>query len=103
MTRAKSEKFFLAVGRRRVGLRPTKLLVAREKKPPVPRVDKTKAHVEFITLCHVVARHLIRHFLPVNLCPSYAGANSARVCSYFRALTELTLLGEKGWLGSEGA
>ena len=93
MTRAKSEKFFLAVGWRRVGLRPTKL----------PRVAKTKAHVEFTTLCHVVARHPIRHFLPVNLCPSHAGANSARVCSYFRTLTELTLLGEKGWPGSEGA
>lgn len=42
--------------------------------------DKTKAHVEF-TLCHVVARRPIRHFSPVNLCPSYARANSARACS----------------------
>lgn len=41
---------------------------------------KTKAHVEF-TLCHVVARRPIRHFSPVNLCPSYARANSARACS----------------------
>ena len=76
----------------------SRLRFVREKKPLVPRVDKTKAHVEF-TFCHVVARRPIRHFLPVNLCSSYAGANSARVCSYFRALTELTLLGEKGWPG----
>ena len=37
--------FFLVssvFGRRRVGLRPTKLLVAREKKPLVPRVGSPR-------------------------------------------------------------
>ena len=63
---------------------------------------KTKAHVEF-TLCHVVARRPIRHFSPVNLCPSYDRANSARACSHcLKQLSCMLLLSRFDWVNPAG-
>ena len=79
------------LGRRRVGLRPTKLLVAREKKPLVPRVlvlwregeiDKLLREEQIIRLCD--SQRVDQPNAAKVFCePCYVRANQLRPCVIF--------------------